>query len=76
MSLASCLVGCNTEFNLFYFIFSESNHLNSIIDVTRVNIFSIATQYKAVFTDDEVITRQNDLKNSIFHSWLNYRVCI
>ncbi|KAK7591046.1 hypothetical protein V9T40_002659 [Parthenolecanium corni] len=53
---------------------NKSNHLNSTIDVTRVNIFSIATQYKAVFTDDEVITRQNDLKNSIFHSWLNYRI--
>lgn len=56
------------------YYFTENQYLSAVIDVTRVNIFNIVTQYKAVFTDDEIITRQNDLKNSIFHSWLNKRV--
>ncbi|XP_065221370.1 conserved oligomeric Golgi complex subunit 8 [Planococcus citri] len=53
---------------------NKNQYLSSVIDLTRVNIFNIVTQYKAVFTDDEIITRQNDMKNSIFQSWLNKRI--
>lgn len=54
----------------------ENQHLSAVIDVTRVNVFNISTQYKAVFTDDEIVTKPNDLKNCIFYSWLNKKVSI
>lgn len=55
--------------------FTETQYLSTVIDLTRVNIFNVATQYRAVFTDDEVMTKQNDMKYSVFYSWLNKRVC-
>ena len=51
-----------------------NQYLGSVVDVTRVNIFTIATQYKAIFANDEVVSTSNDLKNSLFSVWLNKKV--
>lgn len=51
-----------------------NHHLGKTIELSRVNIFNIVTQYKAVFTEDEVIGRQDDPKSSFFHMWLSRNI--
>lgn len=69
------------EKNLFgYSVFLlATHHLNKTIEVTRVNLFNIATQYKAIFNDDEhsplaEVKNQNVNHNVIFFSWINDKV--
>ncbi|XP_018327436.1 conserved oligomeric Golgi complex subunit 8 [Agrilus planipennis] len=57
------------------------HHLTKTIEVTRVNLFSIVTQYKAIFNDDEhgpLASPRNQLTNCniIFFSWISDRVSI
>lgn len=56
-----------------------THHLNKTIEVTRVNLFNIATQYKAIFNDDEhsplaSVKSQNVNQNVIFFCWINDKV--
>ena len=51
------------------------------IDLTRVHLFDIITQYKAVFPDDELSSAsilhkdQHHLtEGGIFHSWVNQKI--
>lgn len=60
-------------------MFLATHHLNKTIEVTRVNLFNIATQYKAIFNDDEhsplaAVKSQNVNHNVIFFSWIRDKV--
>lgn len=46
------------------------------IELSRINLFNIITQYKATFTDDDSTLSVNDFNDSgnIFHSWINSKV--
>jgi conserved oligomeric Golgi complex subunit 8 len=59
--------------------FLENHHLYKTIEITRVNLFSILTQYKAVFNDDEhspfAPNKHPDVNQSlIFFSWIRDKV--
>ncbi|CAH0561212.1 unnamed protein product [Brassicogethes aeneus] len=56
-----------------------NHHITKTIDVTRVNLFNIVTQYKATFNDDEhsplaSIRNSNINQNVIFYSWINKKI--
>ncbi|KAF5280504.1 hypothetical protein FQA39_LY18049 [Lamprigera yunnana] len=58
---------------------NANHHLNKTIEVTRVNLFGIITQYKAIFNDDDqgsgMYKRSNVNENVIFFSWIRDRIC-
>lgn len=59
--------------------FSAQQRLNKIIELTRVCLFSITTQYRAIFNDDEhgivnVAMDKRFNENVIFYSWLHDKV--
>ncbi|KAJ8942524.1 hypothetical protein NQ318_005228 [Aromia moschata] len=56
-----------------------NHHLTKTIEITRVNLFNIITQYRAIFNDDEhgplsTIKNQNVNQNVIFYSWINDKI--
>ncbi|XP_050308003.1 conserved oligomeric Golgi complex subunit 8 [Anthonomus grandis grandis] len=55
-----------------------NHHLTKTIEITRVNLFNIITQYKAIFNDDESMSNtslRNDVNpNIIFYTWINDRI--
>lgn len=53
-------------------LFLAHQHLIRTIEVTRVNLFNIVTQYKAVFDDDSKNTSSK--MNLIFNSWLHEKI--
>ncbi|KAK4887329.1 hypothetical protein RN001_003600 [Aquatica leii] len=58
---------------------SANYHINKTIEVTRVNLFSIITQYKAIFNDDDhsstILNKQHNVnENVIFFSWIRDRI--
>lgn len=53
---------------------SAQQHLIKTIEVTRVNLFNIITQYRAIFLDDVTKNESTFEANKIFHSWLHDRV--
>lgn len=46
------------------------------IELSRVNLFNIITQYKATFADDDSTLDSNDTYDSgnIFHAWINTKI--
>jgi conserved oligomeric Golgi complex subunit 8 len=48
-------------------------HLIKTIEVTRVNLFNIVTQYKALF-DDDFSKESNTKMNLIFNSWMHEKI--
>ncbi|KAJ8919495.1 hypothetical protein NQ315_002116 [Exocentrus adspersus] len=55
------------------------HHLTKTIEVTRVNLFNIVTQYRAIFNDDEhgplaSLKMQNVNQNVIFFSWIKDKI--
>uniref|UniRef100_T1GIH6 Conserved oligomeric Golgi complex subunit 8 n=1 Tax=Megaselia scalaris TaxID=36166 RepID=T1GIH6_MEGSC len=50
-------------------------HITKTIEVTRVNLFNIITQYKAIFPDDNQKPQETD-GGRIFESWINRRINI
>lgn len=46
------------------------------IELSRVNLFNIITQYKATFADDDNTLDANDTNESgnIFHAWINTKI--
>lgn len=56
-----------------------NHHLTKTIEVTRVNLFNIMTQYRAIFNDDEhsplvSSSVQNINQNIIFYTWIRDKV--
>ncbi|KAJ8976137.1 hypothetical protein NQ317_018109 [Molorchus minor] len=56
-----------------------NHHLTKTIEITRVNLFNIITQYRAIFNDDEhsplsTIKNQHINQNVIFYSWINDKI--
>ncbi|KAJ3657885.1 hypothetical protein Zmor_009661 [Zophobas morio] len=54
-------------------------HLNKTVEVTRVNLFNIITQYRAIFNDDEhsplaSIKSQQVNQNVIFFTWIRDKI--
>ena len=74
---------------LFYYTFTAQQHLTKTIEVTRINLFNIINQYKAIFPEEDSLTNET-LPNTIssqkplqgvscdgsrlFQSWLNEKV--
>ncbi|XP_018571883.1 conserved oligomeric Golgi complex subunit 8 [Anoplophora glabripennis] len=55
------------------------HHLTKTIEVTRVNLFNIITQYRAIFNDDEhsplaLMKNHNVNQNVIFFSWIKDKI--
>ncbi|XP_002123181.2 conserved oligomeric Golgi complex subunit 8 [Ciona intestinalis] len=52
--------------------------ITRIIEVCRVHLFDIVTQYRAIFTDDMdvyLVNKSEDASSAnIFYCWMNYRV--
>lgn len=46
------------------------------IELSRVNLFNIITQYKATFADDDNLLDSNDTNESgnLFHAWINTKI--
>ncbi|XP_045479598.1 conserved oligomeric Golgi complex subunit 8 [Harmonia axyridis] len=56
-----------------------NHHLNKVIEVTRVNLFNIITQYRAIFNDEdqtpiEVLKNNHVNPNVIFFSWIGEKI--
>lgn len=60
----------------FVFLISAHHHLMKTIELSRVNLFNIITQYKATFADDDNTLDSNDSNESgnIFHAWINTKI--
>jgi hypothetical protein len=60
--------------------FSAANHhLSKTIELSRIHLFNIVTQYRAIFSDDDPILPlakdQNINESAIFYSWITEKVC-
>jgi hypothetical protein len=58
---------------------NATHHLNKTVEVTRVNLFNIITQYRAIFNDDEhsplaSIKSQQVNQNVIFFTWIRDKI--
>ncbi|XP_050595365.1 conserved oligomeric Golgi complex subunit 8 [Bombus affinis] len=52
-------------------------HITKTIELSRIHLFNIITQYKAMFNDDELITPGRDLtvnECAIFHHWVEEKI--
>lgn len=52
-------------------------HLSKTIELSRINLFNIVTQYRAVFTDEEPMLPSKHLglgEATLFYSWINEKV--
>lgn len=59
------------DIDIFFFLVNY--YLVKIIEVTRIHLFNIATQYNAIFSDDEPILLLNKIENmqsNIFYNWI------
>ncbi|KAG8237419.1 hypothetical protein J437_LFUL017267 [Ladona fulva] len=56
-----------------------NQHLTKTIELTRIHLFSIVTQYKAIFSDEEPVvtsTKNSNINESaIFYSWITEKIC-
>lgn len=55
---------------------AAQTHLMKTIELSRVNLFNIITQYRATFADDDTSLDTSDSMDcgNIFHSWINEKV--
>lgn len=59
------------------FMLSANLHIAKTIELSRIHLFNIITQYKAMFNDDELIIPGRDLtlnESAIFYHWLEEKV--
>ncbi|XP_012523218.1 conserved oligomeric Golgi complex subunit 8 [Monomorium pharaonis] len=52
-------------------------HITKTIELSRIHLFNIITQYKAMFNDDELIIPGRDLtlnESAIFYHWLEEKI--
>ncbi|XP_040569303.1 conserved oligomeric Golgi complex subunit 8 [Lepeophtheirus salmonis] len=56
------------------------DYLSKVMELTRVHLFEIVTQYRAIFTDDDPILssplRNNTSNRQLFSAWIQRRVTI
>lgn len=62
-------------------MFLANHHLTKTIEVTRVNLFNILTQYRAIFNDDEhsplsLGSTHSINQNIIFYTWIRDKVSL
>jgi len=57
---------------------AANHHLSKTIELSRIHLFNIVTQYRAIFSDDDPILPlpkdQNINESAIFYSWINEKV--
>jgi len=62
------------------YVCTAYHHINKTVEASRVHLFDIVTQYRAIFTDDDLLLtsaaddRPND--SILFHGWVVQKVCI
>ncbi len=65
-----------TKLSLFYF--SAYYHITKVIEASRIHLFDIVTQYRAIFSDDEPILitdgDNNTNYSNILHAWIGRKV--
>lgn len=67
----------NINTNIYVFYFLANHHVTKTIEITRVNLFNIITQYRAIFNDEESMpaSLKNEVnENIIFFTWINDKV--
>ena len=52
------------------------HHLIKLIEVTRVHLFDVLTQYNAVFPDSHLDDRSEPLKRGVYYSWITLKVVV
>ena len=59
------------------------HHISKTIEVSRVHLFDIVTQYRAIFPDDDVVRTsytssegggERRVEGALFYSWVNEKV--
>ena len=63
---------------------SAYQHISKTIEVSRVHLFDIVTQYRAIFPDDDLVkpsysssalaSRTTAVTGALFYSWVNDKV--
>lgn len=58
--------------------FAGNQFILKTIELSRIHLFNIITQYRAIFSDEEPVIPSSSICNinetSIFYSWLNEKV--
>lgn len=60
-----------------FVLFSATIHLTKTIELSRIHLFNIITQYKAIFNDDDHLSFGRDAiinDSAIFYQWLEEKV--
>lgn len=68
----------NSSLPTYFGLILASHHLAKTIELSRVHIFHIITQYNAIFCDDnQTAVLKNDVhinESAIFQSWIQEKV--
>jgi len=68
-----------------FFLSAAQQHLSKTIEITRINLFNIITQYRAIFPEEDGnLKTQSSLRplqgvscngDRLFQAWLHNKVC-
>ena len=79
-----CIDRCSSlEFvllSLVCFLLSAYYHIAKVIEASRVHLFDIVTQYRAIFSDDDqvfLVHGDSNINHSdILHAWIGRKVTV